>query len=243
MANAKNLVVPMFKVHTTIDKKATAENGRPMYKDMEVVEIRMAANRQTVGVFPAHEVWKWVDGPNGREPQTYAMRFEDQYKRFKSNSAQAMSGTPIEELPFLTQAKRYELKALNVYTAEALAALDGKPLANIGMGGRELKDHAQAYLDKAAGNADVLKLASENAELKRRLEALEKQSGGLKEGGGGAPAVTNSPFASWEAEDIKAWIKDANGSLPRGNHSQATLVALADKINADLKAKSEQQAA
>jgi hypothetical protein len=242
MANAKNLVVPMFKVHTTIDKKATAENGRPMYKDMEVVEIRMAANRQTVGVFPAHEVWKWVDGPNGREPQTYAMRFEDQYKRFKSNSAQAMSGTPIEELPFLTQAKRYELKALNVYTAEALAALDGKPLANIGMGGRELKDQAQAYLDKAAGNADVLKLASENAELKRRLEALENARP-LGDETGGAPAVTNSPFASWEADDIKAWIKDANGSLPRGNHNQATLVALADKINADLKAKSEQQAA
>src|SRR5687768_3965852 len=242
MANAKNLVVPTFRMHTLPDKRATAEKGRPIHKDIEVVEIRMAANRQTIVVAPAHEVWRWVDGPNGREPITQAMRFAEQYKQFKASRTQSMAGTPIEELIGLTQAKRYELKALNIYTVETLAALDGKPLANLGMGGRDLKDLAQAYLDKAAGDVDVLKLASENAELKRRLEALENARP-LGDETGGAPAVTSSPFASWEADDIKAWIKDAKGSLPRGNPSQATLVGLADKINADLKAKSEQQAA
>jgi len=235
----KNLVVPMFKVHTTLDKKATAEKGRPIYKDLEVVEIRMAANRQTVGVFPAHDVWRWVDGQEGREAQTYAMRFEEQYKRFKSNTAQAMSGTPLEELPFLTQAKRYELKALNIYTAETLAALDGKPLSNLGMGGRDLKNQAQAYLDKAAGSADVVKLAAENDELRRRLEQLESAQTSNEP----APDISQSPFATWEAEDIKTWVKEMGQPLLRGNPNHATLVAYADKINSDLAKAKAQEAA
>ncbi len=238
--NNQPLVVPMFKVISQLDKAKSKEAGRPIYKDLEVVEIRLAANRQTVGVFPAHDVWRWVDGPNGREAQTYAMRFEEQYKRFKAGNAQAMSGTPLEELPFLTQAKRYELKALSIYTAEALAALDGKPLANLGMGGRELKNQAQAYLDNAAGSADVLKLAKENEELKRRLDQLEK----AQQEGTATPDISQSPFATWEVEDLKTWIAEATGARPRGNPSHATLVAQADEANAKLaKAKTQEAVA
>ena len=67
----------------------------------------------------------------------------------------ARAGTPLSELTFLSQGKRLELKALNIHTAEALASLDGGPLKMLGIGGREMKNQAAAYLAKAAGNADV----------------------------------------------------------------------------------------
>jgi hypothetical protein len=233
MAN-QDLIVPRFFVHTVIDNKLTKENGRPMFKDIECVEIRMAANKQTVAVFPAHEVWEWgvVDGV--RQEITYAMRFPDQYKRFKANEAQAMTGTPLEELPFLTQAKRSELKALSIYTAEALASLDGMPLKQLGMGGREWKNQAQAYLDKATDSALVTRQAAEIEQLRATIAGLQAAPV--------APAqtvVADSPFNDMDDEALKVWISDATGARPRGNPSHETLVRMATEINDDLKAKKE----
>lgn len=246
MADPKDsLIVPIFKTHSTLNEAKSRKEGRPIYDDIEVVEIRMAANKQTVGVFPAHAVWKWVDKPEGgREEMTYAMRFPDQYKRFKSNSAQAHSGTPVEELPFLTQGKRLELKALNVHTAETLAALDGQPLRNLGVGGRELKDMAQAYLDNAKQSADATRLASENEKLRQRIKDMEQDANNAAQ----AKSVSAeserkpSPFDDMDKDDLKAWIKDATGEAPRGNPNKDTLIAMAEEINADLKKKADEAA-
>jgi hypothetical protein len=231
MANA-DLIVPRFFVHTTPDKKATREKGRPMFKDMECVEVRMAANKQTVAVFPAHDTWKWDDVNGVRQPITYAMRWPEQYKRFKANEAQAMSGTPLEELPFLTQAKRSELKALNIYTAEALASLDGQPLKLLGMGGRELKTQAEAYLARATDSAAVTRQAAEIESLKAQLAALTQQSP-APAGTGAIPSA--SPFADMDDETLKEWLKDATGSRPRGNPSHETLVRMCDEANEDIR--------
>lgn len=229
-----DLIVPRFFVHTMQDNKATREQGRPIFKDVECVEIRMAANKQTVAVFPAHEVWQWGEIDGIRQPITYAMRFPDQYRRFKANEAQAMSGTPLEELPFLTQAKRSELKALSIYTAEALASLDGQPLKQLGMGGRELKNQAQAYLANATDSAAVTRLASENESLRAQLAELRSEAA--------APATQSaapSPFDDMDAETLKSWIADASGQRPRGNPSHETLVRMATEINDQIKAKKE----
>jgi hypothetical protein len=237
MANA-DLIVPRFFVHTIPDDKATKEKGRPMFKDMECVEVRMAANKQTVAVFPAHDVWQWDEIDGVRQPITYAMRWPDQYKRFKANEAQAMSGTPLEELTFLTQAKRSELKALSIYTAEALASLDGQPLKTLGMGGRELKNQAEAYLNRATDSAAVTRMASEIESLKQVIAGLQAQPAPAAVAVDAAP----SPFDDMDADSLKEWIKDATGERPRGNPSKETLVRMATEINDDLKAKAQEAA-
>ncbi|ESX44281.1 hypothetical protein X764_03720 [Mesorhizobium sp. LSHC440A00] len=61
------------------------------------------------------------------------------------------------------------MKALGVHTVEQLASLDGTPLKQLGMGGRELKNQAQAYLDNAAGSADIVNLAAQVAALTQQL--------------------------------------------------------------------------
>jgi hypothetical protein len=235
MANA-DLIIPRFFIHTVQDTKASKDAGRPIFKDIECVEVRMAANKQTVAVFPAHEFWQWGEIDGIRQKITYAMRFADQYKRFKASEAQVMTGTPLEELPFLTQAKRSELKALSIYTAEALASLDGQPLKQLGMGGRELKTQAEAYLAKATDSAAVTRLASENESLKAALAAMQSAQQDK-------PAPSGAtPFDDMDEESLKEWIKDSSGSRPRGNPSLETLRRMATEINDDLKAKKAEAA-
>jgi hypothetical protein len=223
----KAALVAIFKTHSILNAAKTKEAGRPIYEDMEICEIRTAGDRQSIKVFPAHEVShhdETADGGSG-EPVTYAMRFPEQYKRFKDGTTQSQTGTPLEELPFLTQGKRYELKALNVHTAEALASLDGNPLKQLGLGGRELKNQAQAYLDTADKTANVTKLASENESLRQQIEAMRRDLAKPVE------PVEPSQFDAMDDEQLKAFIADKSGSRPRGQPSHATLVRMAEELS------------
>lgn len=278
MADNNTLLVPRFFMHTSLNETESKAKGRPIFDEFEAVEIRFPGDRQKVAVFPAHETEPNATRESiaaGGEPQTYAMVFNKQYREFKDGNAQSIAGTPLSELPFLTEGKRRELKALNVHTAEQLAALDGNPLKQLGMGGREMKNQAQAYLDNAAGSADVTALAAEVESLRRQLqerddlikdvtsartnnkyqkEARRQERELAQEAADEAedddttqeeaaeeqeqPANENrSAFEDFEADDIKAWIKDATGVAPKGNPSKATLVKMADEINERLAEK------
>jgi hypothetical protein len=224
MKTEETLLVPVFKTHSSHNAAKSAKAGRPIYDDIEVCEIRQAGNKSTVGVFPAHEVWRWQDTQEGgREPITYAMRYPDQYKRFKAGAAQAKSGTPLEEAPFLTQGKRLELKALNIHTVESLAALDGQPLKNLGQDGRALKNQATAFLETASSSADATRYADENAKLKERIAELERER---KQ----AQQKKTSAFDDMSDDDIKEWIAERTGSKPRGNPNRDTLVSMAEDL-------------
>jgi hypothetical protein len=224
MALDKNdpLVIPVFKTLTQKNEAKTKAEGRPIFDDMEVVEVRFAGDRNKISVFPALSICGEVQDEDGNTRKiTYAERWPAQYQRFKAKAQQIAEGTPVDELPFLTQAKRAELKALSIYTAEALAALDGQPLKNLGQGGRELKNQAQAYLDNAKGSANVTRMAAELEELRRTVAELR----------GDAQAVNaTSEFATWTADQIKDWIEEKIGERPKGNPSHATLVKRADEI-------------
>ena len=204
MQNNDALVVPFFKSVAVEDEKASKKAGRPIFKDMEVVEIRIAGDRNFAPVFPAHSMWRRVDG----DEVTYADRWPDAYGRFKEGQEQVAHGTPLSELPFLTEGKRQELRGLKVYTAEALASLDGKNLTNLGPKGREFKDQAAAYLERAKG------VAVDTA-LRARIEELEAL---VANGGGSTGAEDQS-----ERDILKAQIAEKTGAKPRGNPSVETL--------------------
>lgn len=224
--NDKHLVVPRFFIQAEENKVKSKEAGRPIFEDKEFVEVRFPGDRTKVSVFPAHVICGEMQDEEGDTRKiTYAERWSDQYRRFKSKQHQVAEGTPIEELPFLSQAKRSELKALNIYTAEALAALDSQPLKNLGQGGRDLKNQAQAYLNAASGTANVVAMAAENAELKRQLAELQADK---------SEAAGGSQFEAWQDDQIKDWIEEQIGERPRGNPSHATLVKRADEISNSL---------
>jgi len=244
------------------NKKKSAEAGRPIYDYVEKARIRWAGDKNQVLTVFAHHPSSMRD-PATNERLTYAQQFPDHYKAFKEQREFHGSGTPLSELPFLTEAKRAELRAFNIHTAEAIASLDGSTLQKLGMGARELKNHVEAWLEEAKGGAPIAKLAAENTALQDQVSQMKAEMDRMKAqmasepqpGPTDAPVVDHSltgnpppteetttapdpnytsPFQSWTDDAIKAWLKDATGSMPRGTPKHDTLVQLADEANAKL---------
>jgi hypothetical protein len=231
-------LVPIFKSIAIPNEAQSKLQGRPIFDDMEVVEIRFGGDRQKISVFPAHEFSGNFARPDGTtEALTYAQRWPEQYKRFKQNKTQVMDGTPVDELPFITQAQRSMLKALNIYTAETLALLDGEQLKSLGPDGRELKNQATAYIENASGSADVTRLASENESLREQLAALQAENKARGSHGKNAKAEEPeeepvSEFEELTVDDLKDYLQKETGERPRGNPNKATLVKMAEEVKA-----------
>lgn len=234
MANEQPHLHVRFFSGTKENPIKTAEAGRPIFDDIEMVRIRVAGDRHNELVAPAHIKCRY-DRELMREV-TYAERFPDQYDAFRRDAEQVGSGTPLSQLPFLTPARREELKRVKVHTAEALASLDGRALSSLGMDGRKLKDQAQSYLDDAAASAGGTELAAENEALRKRLEALEAQiAAPATDVGKESPAVTTKgEFADFTRQDLREYIKEQTGASPKGNPSDATLLQMAEEIASEV---------
>lgn len=192
-----------FKAVAVRDPHASKAAGRPIYRDEIHCEVRIPGDRYYQPIVPAHSMWRRIEG----EEVTYAMRFARQYNRFIDGLDQVAVGTPLSELTFLTESKRQELRGLKIYTAEALAGLEGSHLKSLGAVGNELKAQAKAYLEAANGAGRAAALAAEVEELKSQVALL-------KTGGDDA--------------DEKAALKAEYNSIPgvaplRGNPSVDTL--------------------
>lgn len=192
-------ITAFFKAEAVPDERASKAAGRPIYRDEIRCEMRIPGDRYYQPVAPAHAMWKRIDG----EEVTYAMRFARQYNRFIEGLEQIAEGTPLSELTFLTESKRQELRGLKIYTAEALAALEGTHLKSLGALGHDLKAKAKAYLDAANG-------AGREAEMAARIAALEAQ------------LSVRSGESDDEKEALKQELRD-RGISWRGNPSVETL--------------------
>ena len=230
-----------FYTSTKENKTKTAEAGRPIFDDIENVRIKFPADKHSVLVAPANSTGQMRDA-NTNERLTYAQQYPEHYKAFKEGQEYIGSGTPLKELVFLTESKRQELRALNIHTAEAIAALDGQALGRLGMNARELKTQAEEYIKKADGSADITRLAGENAALKQQMENMQAQLSAMNSTP--VPIVTdevdsNSPFADWDAETLTAYIVEQGGDKPHHKCSLATLIQKADELNANLAKQNE----
>jgi hypothetical protein len=227
--NDKKIIVT-FRNHQMQNEGKSSEQGRPIYDDFEVCDIRFPGENRVWGCFPANEV-----EPNAtrdlKHPVTYKEVFSEQYARFKSSLPQTVAGTALADLPFLTEGKRMELRALNIHTAEQLAGLDGANLKTLGMGGRELKTQAQAYIDNARGSAQVTSMALEIERLRALVEGMQqaqtqRPSGVVQDGGG----KIEKPLEECSDAELKAFIKDKTGEPVRGNISRETLLSRAAEL-------------
>jgi hypothetical protein len=215
--------------------------GRPIFEDVEMVKIQVVGDPKCTMIAPAHSSSK--RHPETGAPWTYAEQFPEHYRYFKDNADQQLaSGTPLSEVPWLTAAKREELKALKILTVDGLALLDGAGLTRLGMGGRELKNKAQAWLDAAAGHAGESRLAEELAQRDAQIASLMEQMALLT-----AAAKVQEPeptepteegvWADYADDDIKVFIAERAGRKPAGNPSRKTLIASANEILEAEKAK------
>jgi hypothetical protein len=221
-----NALVALFKHYAVENEAKSRAAGRPIYDDVEYVEIR-APGSKDVKVFPATTISAdsiRTDPYTGAVKQiTYAERFHRQYRQFKEHAAQTKSGTPLAGVAFLTEARKAEMRALNVYTVEQLAQIDGQELKNLGMGGRDLKNAAQAYIDDALRNVPNLELQAKLEAAEARNQVLEQDVAALQH----KKATAEAQFDAMSDAELREFIKANTGSAVIGQPAHKSLVRMA----------------
>lgn len=218
-------LVAIFRHLAVENPGKTIEAGRPIFDDVEVCEVRAPGSRN-VSVFPATSMSHWgTDPETGVQMKvTYAERFSHQYKQFKMHQAQTKTGTPLKHAPFLTEARQAELRALNIYTVEALAHIDGQELKNIGPQGRDLKNKAIEYIEQSKANAPNAALIAELEQLRARNTVLEEDNQALLQKRSDNP---DANFDGMSDDQLRDFIQAHTGNAPRGDVPRKTLLRMA----------------
>lgn len=152
--------LPRFYVKPVQNNFKTEQEGRPIFDDVEMVEILIPGDRRATF--------------DGRVTQSHKERWPRQYAAFKQAQETPQEGTPLSEWAAITRSQAEELAYMNVRTVEALAGLSDQQLQNtIPMSGFALREKAQRFLEQARGAAPASKLAAENEALKAKNVELE----------------------------------------------------------------------
>ena len=155
----EQLLVKFF-YKSKADNAATATEGRPMFKEVEYVEIRVAGSRDAQACRPAT-----FDDKN---------RFPRHYEAFQRRIEMPTEGTPLAEWPQIGRSQIEELGFLNCKTVEQLRDMSD---TNVGQmrGGNMLKQQAKAWLESAGET----KLLAEKVELRAEIDELKEMVAAL----------------------------------------------------------------
>ena len=149
---------------------ASAEAGRPIFKEFDFVRIM-------------------IPGDNLTEIDTYAQeshkqRFPRQWAHYQNqvSNHQDIIGTPLDQWPQVTRSQAEELRGLKFHTVESIADCSDQQLQRIGMvagmSPHNFRLKAKAFLNLATDSAEVAQreaelqaLKEENAKIKSETEA------------------------------------------------------------------------
>lgn len=148
----KKLLVLFFR-DTIKNEHKSIEAGRPIFDEIDLVKIITPGSR---------------DSFIGDATPEYQARFASQWQRYRAGKDQMTSGTPLNQLPWMSSAQIAEFNAVGCHTVEQLVGMPDA-LSQKFMGHHQIKQKAQAYLDAAAGVAPTMKL---QAELEKRDDQI-----------------------------------------------------------------------
>lgn len=159
-----------FEVRPVEDREATIEAGAVCYKDVNFALVTPAGSKDV------HEAIaeEWLErlkgqAQSGRVPANWVTHFFSTYEAWKKNEEPPVDGTRLSHWPGLNKPQHDLLKQLKMQTIEDVAAMNEEAIARLGMGGRALKQRAQAFLDARNGPE---KAAERYAALEHENEAL-----------------------------------------------------------------------
>lgn len=206
-------VTPYFYIDEIENIPKSEEAGYCVKELKEMVRIETAGNKNNILVAPANGFWK----REGNVNYTYADRWPEQYNQFKNGNAQLAKGTPISSLRAfgITTEQEQLCKIRKVMSIEALYGMDQKSAANaFGMHVNDLKDMARKFIERGGDKA----LIDENAELRKRLEALEAKL---------SPKEETSELDTMSVDDLRAYIELKTEVKPDGRLSRENLLNMA----------------
>jgi hypothetical protein len=149
-----------FYMRSKRNAEKSAKEGRPIFEPREYVEILCPGDKDTIIDRPVRKLDRYV--------------WREKYLAFKRNETQETPGTPLTEWEGVTPERAKELEYFRIRTVEQLADVPDSNLGNLGHTARAERDKAKGYLEVMRGNAPMAQLRDENAQLKARLEALER---------------------------------------------------------------------
>lgn len=154
-------IVEFFK-HSIQDDEASAQSGRPVYRDVTMVRIAQPGDKNLVVERKARDADK--------------VRFSRQWSAFERSEEMAADGWPLEHWTLLDRSKARELKYFNIMTVEHLAGLTDDQMSQIGMLGlRTLVRQARAALEHAKTGQIPAAIVAENEKQKNEIAILRKQ--------------------------------------------------------------------
>jgi hypothetical protein len=159
---ADNTLLVRFFKHPKLNDTRSAEEGRPIYEEIDYIQIMSPGNKDSIVQRPADAMDK--------------QRFAEHYAKYQARGSDGehLDGTPLEDWPGITRSQCEELKFFNIRTVEQILHTADSNAQNI-MGFGLLKQKAEAYLNDADANAAKQALADqkrENAELRALITEL-----------------------------------------------------------------------
>jgi len=137
----------------------SAEAGRPIFEDVEYVEIIVPGNETNRPVLKVTDIER--------------QRFSQQYRRWKESGVSDYNeGTPLTEVPWLTRSQVEELAFARIKTLEQLAAVSDTVCQRM-MGLTELRRKALDAMARAEAAAPF-------TQIQAQLDALAAQNAALQ---------------------------------------------------------------
>ena len=104
----------------------------------------------------------------------YKIRFPEQWAAFQANEMQNPEHTSVDSVAWIDPATAIKLKGMQIFTIEQLASVTDANL-DFAMGGRKMRDRAQAEVEKKYKADHFDAQAEEIEQLKARIAQLEKK--------------------------------------------------------------------
>lgn len=215
-------VTPFFRIMEieNIPKSETA--GYAVMETHEMVEIRKAGDRHNILIAPADGFWKREAGV----VYTYMDRWPEQYRQFKEGNPQEAQGTPLEVLKRfgVTDEQVSLCRVMRIYSIEALHALEGQGLKNLGTHQNKLKQAAAMHM---ADRQSVIGAMDEVAALRAEIAAL-KASGAMA-----VPEVEPSLSDELSDDALRDEIENLTGVRPHHKTGRPNLEMALEQARKD----------
>ncbi len=189
----KQLLVKFF-YKTRPDSSASIKEGRPMFKEVEYIDIKIAGDRNG-GVCRAARVGD-------------KSRFPEHYRAFKNRVEAPQTGTALSEWAMIPRTIVEQLSFMHVKTVEQLAGLSDNHAAAL-HGGYGFKAKAKKYLEDTRENKDVSELVKMNEELRESVKVLQGEIDKIKENAQASKPKTGHKMSEATKKKMAAGRKKA----------------------------------
>lgn len=157
---AKGMIV-RFEFLGLMDEAKSAEEGRPVFRDVEFIEIKSPNDPYSV-----------VHREVTRDDRA---TYPQLYRAWKEGAADPTTGTPLKEWPAIAASQVALLGFKGVRTIEQFVEVSDDGCHQLGHGYLTLRNSAIAWLKKAKDGSDATKFAADLQQRDSRIRALENQ--------------------------------------------------------------------